>query len=710
MSLRYKAIIMTCIVFTAALVLTFVVSQSVLMKRFAGLERENTSQNTQRAVSALYTDFTSMNITFGPMAFNSGSFAWVQDERGMHMEINVEEPSFVVMGVNYIAFVMAPGQAPTGVGYDLQTGQSIPFPVGFAEELMRANNPLSVPPQADSTSTTGILVLPETTLLVQSFPVNVDTIYGPIQGRTIFARFLDATEVERLAGQTHLSLALYRLDDSQMPPDFLAVQSRLSDESPVVTQPLSKDTVAGYGLLKDVYGNPAMIIRADMSRDIYHQGQQTVYWLIFYLTAASVAFALVVTILMNRVILSRLLGLSKGVERVRETGDLTERVAVKGKDEVSRLGKAINGMLGSLEEKEAEKQALLNAIPDLMFRVGEDGTILDARATEGGGPATTEGGATDGKAYQESLQYKALSAEVIHRGLPLVKQALQTRETQMFEIQVPLNGDTAYYEARVAASSKNEALVMVRDITEKKHQEEARRRGLLLKEIHHRVKNNLQVVSSLLYLQSTRVSDKNVIEMFKESSNRVQSMSLIHQKLYQSKDAESIDFAGYVHDLTGTLLHSYGVDQSAVKVMLDVDGAALGMDSALLCGLIINELLSNSLKHAFPGGRRGEVRITMSRDEGDRIKLVVADNGVGIPGHLDLQNAESLGLQLVLNLVDQLRGTITLNREAGMEFTIAFREARGVSPIDRQQGEYEYSATSLSGGGNGNGIGPNSGG
>ena len=266
--------------------------------------------------------------------------------------------------------------------------------------------------------------------------------YGRIQGRTIFARFLDATEVARLAEQTHLSLGLYRLDDPQMPADFVAVQSRLSDEAPVITQPLSKDTVAGYGLLNDVYGNPAMIMRADMPRDIYHQGQQTVYWLIVYLTAAFVAFALVVIILMNRVILSRLLGLSKGVDRVRETGDLTERVAVKGKDELSRLGGAINGMLASLDksqreltEREAEKRALLNAIPDLMFRVGEDGTILDARATEGGNPATTRGRSTDGKAYQELPQYKALSAEVVQRGLPLVKQALQTGETQMFEIQ-----------------------------------------------------------------------------------------------------------------------------------------------------------------------------------------------------------------------------------------------------------------------------------
>jgi diguanylate cyclase (GGDEF)-like protein len=477
-NLRNKAILMICVTFAAALVITFVVSQTVLMKRFATLERENTSQNTQRAVSALYTDFTSMNITFGPMAFDSGSFEWVQDEQGMHMEINLEGPSFVVMGINYIAFIMEPGQAPVGVGYDLQTEQSIPFPVGFAEDLMRADNPLSVPPQADSSSTTGILVLPETALLVQSFPVNVDSMYGPIQGRTIFARFLDATEVARLAEQTHLSLNLHRLDDPQMPDDFLAVQSRLSDEVPVVTQPLSGDSVAGYGLLNDVYGNPAMIIRADMSRDIYHQGQQTVYWLIAYLAAAFVGFALVVIILMNRVILSRLLGLSRGVDSVRETGDLTERVAIDGKDEVSRLGEAINGMLASLDrsrrelaQREAEKRALLNAIPDLMFRIGGDGTILDARAAEAGGPLRTQVRSTDGKPYEELPQYRVLSAELVHRGLPLVKQALQTGETQMFEIQVPLNGDTAFYEARVAASRENEALVMVRDVTERKRAE-----------------------------------------------------------------------------------------------------------------------------------------------------------------------------------------------------------------------------------------------
>ena len=478
MSLRKKAILMICVGFAAALVIAFGVSQTILMKRFAGLERENTSQNTQRAVSALYKDFSSINIAFDQEAFDSGSFAWVQDAEGTHLEMSMDGPSFAVLNINYVAFIVASGQTIMGTGYDLQTGESIPFPAGFVEELRRIDNWLSVSPEHDNTSATGILVLPETALLVQSFPVDVDTMYGHIQGRTVFARLLDAIEVGRLAEQTHLSLALYRWDDAQMPDDFLAAQSGLSVESPVVTHPLSESTVAGYGLLNDVYGNPAMIMRADMPRDIYHEGQQTVFWLIAYLAAIFVGFALAVIIMMNRVVLSRLLGLSRGVETVRETGNLTKRVAVEGKDEVSRLGMAINGMLASLDtsqrelaEREAEKQALLNAIPDIMFRVSADGTILDARATETGGPPRTQVRSTEGIPFNELPQYEFLSAEVVHQGLPLVKQALETRETQTFDIQIPFRGDTVYYEARVAASRENEALVIVRDVTERKRAE-----------------------------------------------------------------------------------------------------------------------------------------------------------------------------------------------------------------------------------------------
>ncbi len=477
MRLRTKFMLMIGAGFAVALVLTLLVAQNVVTKRFAAMERDNTEENTQRAVSALYQDFTNLNVNFGPEIFESGSFKWVEDEEGTHLEVNFDGQSFAILNINFVAFIMTPGEPPSGMGYDPDTGVAIPFPDGFAEELMREDNPITAP-EDENASGTGILLLANDALLVQSFPINVETNYGPVKGRTVFARLLDDGELERLSEQTHMSLGVFRWDEINMPTDLQEVQPRLSDECPVVSRPLDGDTVSGYGLLNDVYGQPAMIMRANLPRDIYHQGQQTVYWLIGLLAAIAVVFTMGLALVGNRVVLSRLVGLSKGINSVRETGDLTARLAVEGQDEVSGLGEAINGLLASLgrsqrelSEREAEKRALLNAVPDLMFRVAADGTIIDARAAEKGGAPGAKVRFTEGRLYKEMPQYDVLSAEVVRRGLPLVKRALQTGETQTFEIQVPLKGETAFYEARVAASRENEALVMVRDVTERKRAE-----------------------------------------------------------------------------------------------------------------------------------------------------------------------------------------------------------------------------------------------
>ena len=209
---------------------------------------------------------------------------------------------------------------------------------------------------------------------------------------------------------------------------------------------------------------------------------------------------------------------------------------------------------------------------------------------------------------------------------------------------------------------------------------------VLLKEIHHRVKNNLQVISSLLYLQSKNIKDKGTLAVFQESQNRVRSMALVHERLYQSPDLARVDFAGYVRSLANYLLRSYGVNPNVIKLKIHLDNVLLGVDTAIPCGLIINELVSNSLKHAFPappfipparGGERGggEIRIELRADDG-QFTLMVSDNGVGFPRDLDFRDAGSLGLQLVNTLVEQLEGTIELDRSGGTTFKITFAELK----------------------------------
>ncbi len=203
---------------------------------------------------------------------------------------------------------------------------------------------------------------------------------------------------------------------------------------------------------------------------------------------------------------------------------------------------------------------------------------------------------------------------------------------------------------------------------------------VLLKEIHHRVKNNMQIMASLLRLQSEGIKDKHLLGLFEESRNRIKSMALIHEDLYSGKDLGRIDFDQYTRKLTGRLMKSFGVDSSRIITSVKIDNVFLGVDTAIPCGLIINELFTNSLKYAFPvdkfgvslKDKKGEIRIDCHSNSAEHT-LVFSDNGVGLPEDIDIQETETMGLDLVRSLTRQLGGTIELNRNDGTEFTIIFR-------------------------------------
>lgn len=224
------------------------------------------------------------------------------------------------------------------------------------------------------------------------------------------------------------------------------------------------------------------------------------------------------------------------------------------------------------------------------------------------------------------------------------------------------------------------ALLVCEDITERKKSEEEiktslREKEILLREIHHRVKNNLQIISSLLNLQSKYIPGKEAREKFRESQNRVRSMALIHEKLYGSDNLTGINFSDYIKTLSKHLIHFYGSDM--VVLNTEINDIVINLDKAIPCGLIVNEIVSNSLKHAFPTRKEGEIYIKLSSDDGINT-LIIGNNGVEFPQNLNFQNTDSLGLQLVCALVDQLKGTIELDRSGGTEFKIRFSGGGGL--------------------------------
>ncbi|MBF0567023.1 MAG: PAS domain S-box protein [Nitrospirae bacterium] len=247
------------------------------------------------------------------------------------------------------------------------------------------------------------------------------------------------------------------------------------------------------------------------------------------------------------------------------------------------------------------------------------------------------------------------------------------------------------------------SITLAADITERKKAEDTlkkslREKDLLLREIHHRVKNNLQVVSALIGLQMEYVGEKIYKDMFLESKNRIRSIALVHEKLYRSKGLAEIDINEYVVNLTDELLRSLGFDKKQITLTLDIENIPIGIDVAIPCGLIINELFANVLKHAFPDGRSGEIMIgihslsgeavesdlttasaeSANKEEGvnalagNEVELVVRDNGIGFPSGVDFKKTKSLGLHIVVILVKQIGGTIELNNQNGTEFIIRF--------------------------------------
>jgi PAS domain S-box-containing protein len=209
--------------------------------------------------------------------------------------------------------------------------------------------------------------------------------------------------------------------------------------------------------------------------------------------------------------------------------------------------------------------------------------------------------------------------------------------------------------------------------TEDKLKTSLKEKEVLLKEIHHRVKNNLQVISSLLKLQSGYINDQQTLALFGDSQNRVKAMALIHEKLYQSSDLARISLSEYIHQLADNLVNSYALKANNIKLNIFVAQLFLDVDTAIPCGLIINELLSNSLKYAFPDGKSGEINIEFKLLGQEKLYLKVSDNGIGLPADFQLEETESLGLQLVYNLTEQLGGNLTIDSSNGTSFKIIFR-------------------------------------
>ena len=388
-------------------------------------------------------------------------------------------------------------------------------------------------------------------------------------------------------------------------------------------------------------------------------------------------------------------------ERVLLTADGTKRLIIKTVCRIMLGGRPhlVEGFTDITERKQAEEalreseerhRVISSLTSDLAYayRVEPDGNLVSLWTT----------GALErltGFTAEELKAHGGWPALVFPEDMSIPEnqlRALMAGQEKVVEYRVVTRGGDVRWMRDYARpewdAEQGQAVAIygaLQDITERKQAEawlqaSLREKEVLLKEIHHRVKNNLQVVSSLLALQAKSAADPQVYQMFQDSRSRIQAMSLIHERLYRAKDLASIDAREYVCDLVAHLFSIYASPTRVVRSQVRVDDLALAIDTAIPCGLLLTELVSNVLKHAYPPEweREGKIDVELRAAEGEWLTLTVSDDGVGLPADLDLKQAQSLGLQLVNLLARQIKGTVEVDRSAGTTFRITF------PPVERQ--------------------------
>ena len=325
-------------------------SETFLLGSFANLEEHMVLQNVNRAQLALSSDVDQLNTALIDWAKWDDTYAFITDQNQNYITSNLPPGTLSQLRLNMILFINSSGQLVLGRIADLDTKKEMPVPQNFLKNLFHKG---SLVCHTESDIFNGIVMLPEGPLLISSQPILTSEGKGPVRGTLIMGRFLDS-ELARMSEMTKLPLISHRINDSNMTSDFAAAQSSVLGENPTLVKPLSEKSIAGYALIRDVYGGPALILRVDMPRDIYQQGRTTIYYFALFIVLIGLIFAATMVFLLDKTFLSKIARLSLDVRNIGLSGDVSTRIPIAGKDEISSLAGIINNMLGRIDQSEGE--------------------------------------------------------------------------------------------------------------------------------------------------------------------------------------------------------------------------------------------------------------------------------------------------------------------------------------------------------------------
>jgi PAS domain S-box-containing protein len=736
MTLRKKTLLIIAGTFYGVILLLFFISRNILLGSFADLEQQDTRQNMERAMAAYRQEVLTLDSVTSDWAAWDDTYAFIEDRNNEYIKSNLTDGTFTGLGLNLMLFLNTSGEVVFGKAFDLDEEVEVPVTLSLSAYL--ADHPDLASHHAPDSKVTGAILLPEAPMLISSQPILTSEDGGPVRGTLIMGRYLDEAKISGLAKSAVLSLSIFRLNDPQIAPILREAHTSLTAENPILVQPLSEETVAGYRFINDVHGRPILLTRVALPRDIYQQGQSAVSYLIISIVVVSLIFGVVTILMVERQVLSRLSYLSKNVYDIGTSGNLAARVSLPGTDELARLGGTINGMLSALQEsgrdlRESEERYRLLAenATDVIWT-----TDLQGELTYISPSVNQLLGYTTDDARQKKMK-EAMTPQSFHLAMAALNEEMarenarngDPKRTRVLELELyHRDGSTVPVEVKYSFLRESGGkpvgiLAIARDITERKKAEEKlqhlyKKEMALRKELEAEIGKRVEFTRALVHELKTPItpvlaSSELLLEELKEESlvelaqNISQGACNLNQRIDELLDLargevgllrlnlESVDVRPLLRSIADSMKPL--ALKNGLSLNFDVPSSLPGVqaDEDRLRQVVLN-LLNNAFKFTPTGGA-----VTLRASEEDsKLVVEVQDTGRGISleeqqrlfepyqplsGDRARLSGLGLGLSLAKKLVELHGGQIWVQSQKGKGSTFGFSVPLEVKEKPEQQ-------------------------
>lgn len=664
LKLRNKTLITIGVTLLVLVLAMYLISQVLLINSFNDIEEQNTRQDVAMSSNLLFKDLSDLSNTtkkwtlleyFSPKNLNNYSNEAYLDNLVSNSRINfliiLDKSGNVVYSKYYNSTSKSENDFNSILNYISQNKQSMGI---------------------QNSNINGIFLLQNDSIFISSQSIISNN--NPSEGTLILGRYINSVEIEKFSGKSNISVSVVPFNNSEEFPQFYEISPIFSESSQILIKNEANE-LQGFYILRDPLGKAVLELKVAESHQILNQSFETlIYYIISFLVIGSI-LGLLILLYLDEMVLSRVNEISTNMLNIAKNGTPSSRLNLKGNDELSLLAGSINQMLASLEKsydiirKSRRKYKTIFQNTGTAMAIHEEDNVISLVNSEFEKLSGYKKKEIEGKkSWKDFFNPDDIKKMNEHRAFR--ENNPDMPQSHEFKFQ-DKNGEIKNVCVTLTTIPLNkQVLISYLDITQLRKSFEENE--ILIREIHHRVKNNFQIIDSLLNLQSSYIQNKEYKDIFMESKDRIKSMAMIHEGLYNSNNLARINFSDYLQKLLNGLFQSYGVDKSIIKLKLNADAILLGIDTAVPLGLLINELVTNSLKYAFPKGE-GEIIVEFTAEDGC-LTLIVEDNGIGLPPDDEINRSNTLGMQLIFSLVQQLEANIKIDRKYGTKFIIAFEE------------------------------------